>query len=81
MVTPRCCLKADHRYSKNLIARVLSLDCTCSKKRGQRVDKGIKKLHEDFYETTTHEQSYKMQMKGQGKMATEKKFLKEHKST
>lgn len=35
------------------------------------MDKGIKKLHEDFYETISNEQSCKMQRKGKEEIATE----------
>lgn len=39
------------------------------------MDKGIKKVHGDFYETASNEQSCKMQKKGKGKMATEETFF------
>lgn len=39
-------------------------------RKKQCVEKGFKKLHGDFYETISNEQSYKMQMKGTREMAT-----------
>lgn len=39
-------------------------------RKKQCAEKGLKKLHGGFYETISNEQSYKMQMKGKGEMAT-----------
>lgn len=47
---------------------VFILGVNSSKK--QCVEKDFKKLYGDFYETISNEQSYKMQMKGTGEMAT-----------